>query len=135
MMPLLQRPDMLDGSTYKIKTPTSEQALYVTINDISVDGHRRPFEIFINSKNMENFAWVVALTRVLSAVFRREEDVTFMVEELKSIFDGHGGYFKPGGVKMPSVVAEIGGCLEKHMIKIGMIIPSQDADKEKRRPA
>jgi hypothetical protein len=122
---LLQRPDMLDGSTYKIKTPNSDHALYVTINDLIVRGQRRPFEIFINSKNMDNFAWVVALTRVISAVFRREDDPTFLVEELKSIFDGQGGYFKPGGKRMPSVVAEIGECIEKHMIKIGFIEPSQ----------
>jgi hypothetical protein len=128
---LLQRPESLDGSTYKIKTPLSDHALYVTINDIIINGQRRPFEMFINSKNMENFAWVIALTRVLSAVFRREEDVTFMVDELKSIFDGQGGYFKPGGKRMPSVVAEIGECLEKHMIKIGLVEPSQD----NRRPA
>jgi hypothetical protein len=129
---LLQRPESLDGSTYKInKTPFSNHAFYVTINDITINGRRRPFEMFVNSKNMENFDWVVALTRVISAIFRREEDVTFMVEELKSIFDGQGGYFKPGGKRMPSVVAEIGECLEKHMIKIGLVEPSQ----ENRRPA
>ncbi|MBF0453900.1 MAG: hypothetical protein HQL72_03660 [Magnetococcales bacterium] len=128
---LLQRPESLDGSTYKIKTPHSDHAFYVTINDIIISGHRRPFEIFINSKNMDNFAWVIALTRVISAVFRREGNVTFMVEELKSIFDGQGGYFKTGGKRMPSVVAEIGECLEKHLIKIGLVEPSQD----KRRPA
>ncbi|MBF0448979.1 MAG: hypothetical protein HQL67_12320 [Magnetococcales bacterium] len=128
---LLQRPESLDGSTYKIKTHLSDHALYVTINDIVIEGKHRPFEIFINTKNMENFAWVIALTRVISAVFRREEDVTFMVDELKSIFDGQGGYFKTGGKRMPSVVAEIGECLEKHLIKIGLIEPSE----EKRRPA
>jgi hypothetical protein len=128
---LLQRPDVLDGSTYKIKTPLSDHALYVTINDIVVDGQRRPFELFINSKNMENFAWVVALTRVLSAVFRQGGDVTFLVDELKSIFDGQGGYFKSGGKRMPSVVSEIGETLEKHLIKIGMIDPKE----ESRRPA
>ena len=128
---LLKRPKPLDGSTYKIKTPNSDHAFYVTINDIIISGHRRPFEIFINSKNMDNFAWVIALTRVLSAVLRREGDIKFLVEELKSIFDGQGGYFKPGGKRMPSVVAEIGECLEKHMIKIGLVEPSQD----NRRPA
>jgi hypothetical protein len=119
--PLLQRPEDLDGSTYKIKTPLSEHALYVTINDITVKGKRRPFEIFINSKNMENFAWIVALTRVLSAVFRHGGDATFLVEELRSVVDPRGGYFKPGGKYMPSLVAEIGECIETHMLKIGMI--------------
>ena len=133
---LLQRPDSLEGTTYKIKTPFTEHAFYVTINDILVDGHRRPFELFINSKNMENFAWVVALTRVISAVFRREGDVTFLVEELGSIFDPQGGYFKPGGKRMPSLVAEIGDCLENHLIKIGVVSPPEDTtSKETRRPA
>jgi hypothetical protein len=132
---LLQRPDMLDGSTYKIKTPLSDHALYVTINDIIISDQRRPFEIFINSKNMENFAWVVALTRVLSAVLRQGGEVTFLVDELKSIFDGQGGYFKKGGKRMPSVVAEIGECLEQHMIKIGMITPSEKIIEKERRPA
>ncbi len=123
--PLIQRPEMLEGATYKIKPPNSH-AFYVTINDILIDGRRRPFEIFINSKNMKNFAWVVALTRVISAVFRREGDVTFLVEELRSIFDPQGGYFKPGGKRMPSLVAEIGDCLEKHLIKIGVVVSSQN---------
>ncbi|TPW16870.1 MAG: hypothetical protein FD130_882, partial [Halothiobacillaceae bacterium] len=30
----VERPEMLVGSTYKIKTPLSEHSLYVTINDI-----------------------------------------------------------------------------------------------------
>ena len=130
-MPLLQWPDVLDGSTHKIKTPHSDYAFYVTINDVIVRGQRRPFEIFINSRNMENFDWVVALTRIISAVFRQGGDITFLVEELKTIADGQGGYFKTGGKRMPSLVSEIGECLENHLIKIGMISPSQD----KRRPA
>ena len=131
VLQLLRRPESLHGSTYKIKTPHANHAFYVTINDIVIGNHRRPFEIFINSKNMENFAWVVALTRLASAVMRREEDISFVVEELKSIFDGQGGYFKPGGKRMNSVVAEIGDCLEKHLIQIEMI----EASKEERRPA
>lgn len=128
MQPLLQRPEELEGSTYKIKTPLSEHALYITINDVVIqrdteNEHRRPFEIFINSKNMENFAWIVALTRVISAIFRKGGDVTFLAEELRSVFDPRGGYFKPGGKYMPSLVAEIGECIEKHLIKIGMIRP------------
>jgi len=124
--PLLERDDVLEGSTYKIKTPLSEHALYITINDVVVkrgepDEHIRPFEIFINSKNMEAFSWIVALTRVISAVFRKGGDVTFLVEELKSVFDPKGGYFKRGGKYMPSLVAEIGEVIEQHMISIGMM--------------
>ncbi len=125
MQPLMRRPVELRGSTYKIKTPLSEHALYVTINDIEVNGKRRPFEIFINSKNMENFAWIVALTRVISAVFRHAGDATFLVEELRSVFDPRGGYFKPGGKYMPSLVAEIGECLERHMTNIGILNPPE----------
>lgn len=96
------RPDMLFGSTYKIKTPLSEHALYVTINDIILNhgtAHeiRRPFEVFINSKNMDHFQWIVALTRIISAVFRKGGDISFLVEELRSVFDPAGGYFKKGG--------------------------------------
>lgn len=122
----LSRPDILVGSTYKIKTPVTEHALYITINDVLMhDGtpqeHRRPFEVFINSKNMEHFQWIVALTRVMSAVFRKGGDVTFLVEELKSVFEPSGGYFKKGGKFVPSLVAEIGEVLEKHLYNIGML--------------
>lgn len=125
MQPALKRPTELEGSTYRIRTPLSEHALYVTINDIMVNGKRRPFEIFINSKNMDNFSWIVALTRILSAVFRHGGDATFMVEELRSVFDPRGGYFKPGGKYMPSLVAEIGECIENHLMKIGIIRPPE----------
>ncbi len=122
----LARPQVLQGSTYKIKTPLSEHALYVTINDITLNPDsehelRRPFEIFINSKNMEHFQWIIALTRILSAVFRKGGDVTFLVDELRSVFDPQGGYFKKGGRYTPSIVAEIGDVIEQHMIAIGMI--------------
>ncbi|MBF0148370.1 MAG: hypothetical protein HQL85_19625, partial [Magnetococcales bacterium] len=123
--------ETLDGTTYKIKTPNSEHAFYVTINDILIDGKRRPFEIFINSKSIESLEWMVALTRVLSAMFRRAENAVFLVEELQSIFDARGGYFKPGGKRMPSIVAEIGDCLERHLIKIGVIA----SPERERRPA
>lgn len=137
--PLPERGDDLDGSTYKIKPATSEHALYVTIND-NVDptsGAPKPFEIFINSKNMEHFAWTVALTRVVSAVFRKGGDVTFLVEELKSVFDPKGGYWLKG-VFYPSVVAHIGGVIEHHMKKIGLIGLNLDDEQaqallEKRR--
>lgn len=120
------RPEMLLGSTYKIKTPLSEHSLYVTINDIILNPgtpyeKRRPFEIFINSKNMDHFQWIVALTRIISAVFRKGGDVTFLVEELRSVFDPQGGYFKRGGKFTPSLVAEIGDAIEAHMKMIGMI--------------
>ncbi len=122
----VERPDILLGSTYKIKTPQSEHALYITINDMILNPdtehqERRPYEIFINSKNMEHFQWMVALTRVISAIFRKGGDITFLVEELKGIFDPKGGYFKRGGVFMPSLVAEIGCAIETHMKEIGMI--------------
>ncbi|RMH51945.1 MAG: TSCPD domain-containing protein [Zetaproteobacteria bacterium] len=124
--PLLERDDVLQGSTYKIKTPMSEHAMYITINDIVIEdpdggSHRRPFEIFINSKNMEHFMWIVALTRVISAIFRKGGDVTFLVEELKAVFDPRGGYYKRGGKYMPSLVAEIGEVIQQHLIGIGMM--------------
>lgn len=122
----LERPETLVGNTYKIKSPLFEHALYVTINDIVLNAgtpheQRRPFELFINSKNMDHFQWIVALTRILSAVFRKGGDVTFIVEELKAVFDPRGGYFKAGGVYMPSIVAEIGAVIEQHMKSIGLI--------------
>lgn len=122
----IARPDFLLGSTYKIKPPISDHALYITINDIILNegtDHevRRPYEIFINSKAMEHFQWVIALTRVISAVFRKGGDVTFLVEELRSVYDPNGGYYKKGGVFMPSLVAEIGAIIEKHMRTIGLI--------------
>ena len=122
----LERPEMLLGSTYKVKTPLTEHALYVTINDIILNQGteyelRRPFEIFINSKNMDHFQWIVALTRIVSAVFRKGGDVTFLVEELRSVFDPRGGYFKKGGKFMPSLVAEIGDVIHNHLRFIGLI--------------
>ncbi len=122
----LSRPEMLLGSTYKVKTPLSEHALYITINDVILNPGtehelRRPFEIFINSKNMDHFQWIVALTRIISAVFRKGGDVTFLVEELRSVFDPKGGYFKKGGKYMPSLVAEIGDAIECHMKMIGLL--------------
>ena len=122
----IERPEVLIGSTYKIKSPLVEHAMYVTINDIVLNAGtehelRRPFEVFINSKSMEHFQWIVALTRIMSAVFRKGGDVTFLVEEMKAVFDPRGGYFKAGGVYMPSLVAEIGAVVEEHMKSIGLI--------------
>jgi ribonucleoside-diphosphate reductase alpha chain len=116
----LDRPQSLEGHTYKLKWPESEHALYITINDIIVGGHRRPFEIFINSKNMEHYAWIVALTRMISAVFRRGGDVSFVVEELKAVFDPRGGAWM-GGKYVPSILAAIGGVIERHLVSIGFI--------------
>ncbi len=132
----LKRPPMLQGSTYKIKTPLSEHALYVTINDIILNPDtehelRRPFEVFINSKNMIHFQWIVALTRIISAVFRKGGDVTFLVEELRSVFDPHGGYFKKGGKFMPSLVAEIGDVLESHLCLIGILKKAEPDEHQK----
>ena len=116
----LDRPQELEGATYKIKWPDSEHALYITVNDLVVGGHRRPFEVFINSKNMENFAWTVALTRMISAVFRRGGDVSFVVEELKAVFDPRGGAWM-GGKYIPSILAAIGGVIEQHLVTTGFI--------------
>jgi hypothetical protein len=122
----IERPEVLIGSTYKIKSPLVEHAMYVTINDIVLNAgseheQRRPFEIFINSKSMDHFQWIVALTRIMSAVFRKGGDVTFLVEEMKAVFDPKGGYFKAGGVYMPSLVAELGSIVEDHLKSIGMM--------------
>jgi ribonucleoside-diphosphate reductase alpha chain len=116
----LDRPAALEGQTYKLKWPDSEHALYVTINDIVTAGHRRPFEIFINSKNMEHYAWTVALTRMISAVFRRGGDVSFVVEELKAVFDPRGGAWMEGRY-IPSILAAIGGVIERHLVATGFI--------------
>ncbi len=130
------RPESLMGSTYKIKTPDSDHAMYITINDIVLNRgtaheQRRPFEIFINSKNMDHFQWIVALTRITSAVFRKGGDVTFLVEEMQAVFDPKGGYFKKGGRYMPSLVAEIGVVIEQHLKLIGMLKDEAMTDHQK----
>jgi len=131
------RPEMLIGSTYKIKTPVSEHAFYITINDMVLNPgtpyeKRRPFEIFINSKNMDHYQWISGLTLIISAVFRKGGDVTFLVNELQSVFDPKGGYFKKGGKFMPSLVAEIGEAIENHLKMIGMIVdPGLDEHQQK----
>lgn len=116
----LERDEALSGATYKLKWPDSDHAIYVTLNDIEVAGRRRPFEIFINSKNLEHYAWTVALTRMISAVFRRGGDVSFVVEELKAVFDPRGGQWMDGRY-VPSLLAAIGGIIERHMLEIGFI--------------
>ena len=133
----VQRPEMLIGSTYKIKTPVSDHAMYVTINDILLNEgtdreQRRPFEIFINSKNLDHFQWIVALTRIISAVFRKGGDVTFMVDELKAVFDPRGGYWKPGGKFMPSIIAELGYVIERHLQSIG-VMPKPGLDPQQKK--
>jgi ribonucleoside-diphosphate reductase alpha chain len=125
----LNRPEELPGRTYKIRWPESEHALYITVNDIIQDGRRRPFEIFINSKNMEHYAWTVGLTRMISAVFRRGGDVSFVVEELKAVFDPRGGAWM-GGRYVPSLLAAIGDVIERHMIDIGFMPQKRSATPE-----
>ena len=133
----LERPEVLVGSTYKIKTPISDHAMYVTINDIVLNEgteseQRRPFEIFINSKNLDHYQWIVALTRVISAVFRKGGDVTFLVDELKAVFDPRGGYWQPGGKFMPSIIAELGYVIERHLQTIGLLRrPALDEHQQK----
>lgn len=129
----IPRPEKLIGSTYKIKPPMVDHAMYVTINDIILNEGtenecHRPFEIFINSKNMEQFQWIVALTRLISAVFRKGGEVTFMVDELKAVFDPKGGYFKGGGKFIPSLVAELGEIIEGHLKGIGLIETCSDSN-------
>jgi hypothetical protein len=133
----VQRPEMLVGSTYKIKTPVSDHAMYVTINDIILNEdtpyeQRRPFEIFINSKNLDHFQWIVALTRIISAVFRKGGDVTFLVAELKAVFDPRGGYWQAGGKFMPSIIAELGYVIEKHLQTIGLLKKPELDEHEKK---
>ncbi len=131
------RPERLIGATYKVKTPEhiSEHSLYITINDIVLNEGtenevRRPFEIFINSKSMEHFQWIVALTRILSAVFRKGGDINFLVEELRSVFDPKGGYWNKGKY-IHSLIAEIGNVIETHLISIGMIdAPKMDPHQQ-----
>ncbi|MFT7185888.1 MAG: hypothetical protein ACI84K_001275, partial [Pseudohongiellaceae bacterium] len=133
----IKRPDFLLGSTYKIKPPVSEHAMYITINDIILNEDtdhelRRPYEVFINSKSMEHYQWVIALTRVISAVFRKGGDIIFLIEELSSVYDPNGGYYKKGGVFMPSLVAEIAAVIEKHMRSIGLVKTEEMSDTTKK---
>jgi len=132
----LERPEVLVGSTYKVKTPISDHAMYVTVNDIVLNQgtefeKRRPFEIFINSKNLDHYQWIVALTRIISAVFRKGGDVAFLVDELKAVFDPRGGYWQPGGKFMPSIIAELGYIVEKHLISIGLLAEPELDDGQK----
>jgi ribonucleoside-diphosphate reductase alpha chain len=120
----LEREPVLAGYTYKLRWPGSDHATYITINDVERDGRRRPFEIFINSKNLEHYAWTVALTRMISAIFRRGGDVSFVVEELKAVFDPQGGQWMAGRY-VPSLLAAIGGVIETHMIRIGFLAPAR----------
>lgn len=133
----LKRPEYLVGSTYKVKPTISDHALYITINDVILNEGTEyqkqvPYEIFINSKNMDNYQWISALTRLISAVFRKGGDITFLVEELSGIFDPKGGYYKKGGVYMPSLVAEVGHAIKQHMHRIGYLDKDQ-ADENMRK--
>ncbi len=129
----LERDQVLSGYTYKLKWADSDHAIYVTINDLVQDGRRRPFEIFINSKNLEHYAWTVALTRMISAVFRRGGDVSFVVEELKAVFDPRGGQWM-GGRYVPSLLAAIGGIIEQHMVSTGFLTGEGEQGNEPARP-
>jgi ribonucleoside-diphosphate reductase alpha chain len=130
----LDRPGELMGHTYKVRWPNLDHAFYITINDIEQDGRKRPFEIFINSKNMEHYAWTVALTRMISAVFRRGGDVSFVVEELKAVFDPHGGQWM-GGRYIPSLLAAIGEVIERHLIDIGFMAKPDTGETDAQRAA
>ncbi|MBV8801334.1 MAG: ribonucleoside-diphosphate reductase, adenosylcobalamin-dependent, partial [Alphaproteobacteria bacterium] len=126
------RPNVLVGQTYKIKWLDSDHAFYITVNDIEQDGRRRPFEVFINSKNMEAYAWTLGLTRMISAVFRRGGDVAFVVDELKAVFDPRGGQWMNGRY-VPSLLAAIGEVIERHMIAIGFLTPREIVRPEEAR--
>jgi len=134
----LQRPEKLIGSTYKLKVPehVSSHAMYITINDVILNEGtehelRRPFEVFINSKNLEHYQWIVALTLIMSAVFRKGGDITFLVEELRSVFDPRGGYWSKGKYQ-PSIIAELGNIIEQHLIEIGMLQKAEmDPEQQK----
>ena len=135
---MVERPQKLVGSTYKLKTPehVSTHAMYITINDIVLNEGtehelRRPFEVFINSKNLEHYQWIVALTLIMSAVFRKGGDITFLVDELRSVFDPRGGYWNKGKY-VPSIIAEIGDVIERHLIDIGML-KSNEPDEHQRK--
>jgi ribonucleoside-diphosphate reductase alpha chain len=119
-LPVQPRPELQQGTTYKVRTPMTRDALYITINDIEEGGRRRPYEIFINTKNLQHFSWIVAMTRLISAVFRREPDPSFLVEELCSIHDPNGGYFRDGEY-VPSLAAEIGKLIEGHLRRLGLL--------------
>jgi ribonucleoside-diphosphate reductase alpha chain len=120
----LERSPVLAGFTYKLSWPGQDNALYITINDIERAGRLCPFEIFINTKNLEHYAWTVALTRMISAVFRRGGDLAFVVDELKAIFDPQGGRWIEGRY-VPSLLAAIGEVIERHMIRIGFMRPAE----------
>ncbi|MDA5192605.1 adenosylcobalamin-dependent ribonucleoside-diphosphate reductase [Govanella unica] len=128
----LDRPEVLPGQTYKLRWPESDHAMYLTVNDIVQDGRRRPFELFINSKNMEHYAWTLALTRMISAVFRRGGDVSFVVDELKAVFDPRGGHWV-GGRYIPSLLAAIGEVIEQHLVAIGFMAGPDEALAEQAR--
>jgi len=117
----IERPEELSGRTYKLKTPLSESSLYITINNCEVNGQLRPFEVFINSKDMSHFQWVIALTRVMSAVFRKGGEINFLIDELKSVHDPKGGFFS-GGKYVPSLVSAIGDVLEQHLTSLGLYV-------------
>lgn len=126
----LERPEVLHGSTYRMKWPGDESSYYVTINDAIVDGKRVPFEIFVNTKNLESQAWIAALTLMISAILRRERDVAFLAQELMSVVDARGGAFMPGQGYVNSRVAAIGRVIAGHFISCGIEVPDFKAYKD-----
>jgi ribonucleoside-diphosphate reductase alpha chain len=128
---LMVRPEKVIGATYKLRWPDSEHAMYVTVNDIELGGVRRPFEVFVNSKNLEHYAWVIALTRMISAVFRRGGEVAFVAEELQQVFDPRGGQWSNGRY-LPSLVAAIGEVLERHMRETGFLAVADISEAEQK---
>jgi len=127
----LERGRKLIGVTYKLKPPQEESAIYLTINDILLNEGTKheqlyPYEVFINSKKMESWEWIACVTRLISAIFRKGGNITFIVDELKEIFAPKGGYFgkdveKPKGKYYNSILNEIGYLIELHMKEIGLI--------------
>lgn len=129
MAELLERPDEVPGNTHKIKTPHSEHAIYITFNRIEEeDGQAVPIEIFVNSKCMDSFSWITALTRVISAIFREGGSATFLIGELKAVFDPNGGYYKRGGLYIPSIAAEVGYIIEMELYRLD-IAPLSESGK------
>jgi ribonucleoside-diphosphate reductase alpha chain len=70
---------------------------------------------------------------MISAVFRRGGDVSFVVEEMKAVFDPRGGAWMDGRY-VPSLLAAIGDVIERHMIEIGFL-PAKHGSAQAARAA
>jgi len=129
------RQDVLNAKVYKLKSSFVDYAIYITLSyKLDDNGNRIPYEIFINSKDLTKSAEYAVLTRLISAVFRRSEDPTFIIEELKSIYDPNGGHFKEGRY-YPSIYAEIGDILEKFFFDIGIMKKKERKEMSEQGPA